>query len=165
MYDVTRGLCVCPRRDINNNSNGVGELSRHVVRSETYRASPPPLPLPLRPQSRSALTVSNPGRSTLASGVFWVSQVSERQSKLHSLNVLSVLTRAASSSVLLVKQFTFPITIDGTEGLYFHRLAASLAFTFAPALQPRRLLFSSSGMGWKMPARPIVWSESSFSLE
>ena len=87
-------------------------------------ASPPPLLLPLRPQSRSTPTLVNPGRSPLGSGMFWVSQVSERQSKLHSeLNVLSVLTRAANSPISLVREFTFPINIDRTEGLYFHRVA------------------------------------------
>ena len=102
-------------------------------------ARPPPLRLLLH-LSLSALTVVNPGTSTLASGVFWVSQVSERHSRLLSLNVLSVLTRAASSSFLLVRQLTFPMIIEGTDGLYFQRLAARLAFTFAPALRPCRLL-------------------------
>lgn len=69
------------------------------------------------------------------------------------------------SSWSLVRQFTFPMMIEGTEGLYFHRLAPSLAFTFAPALQPRRLLLSYEVWGWTMPAHRIVWSEISFSRE
>uniref|UniRef100_A0A8B9GQ07 Down syndrome cell adhesion molecule like 1 n=1 Tax=Astyanax mexicanus TaxID=7994 RepID=A0A8B9GQ07_ASTMX len=55
------------------------------------------------------------------------------------------------------------------RGLYLHRfavfLAFSLAFSLAPALQPRYLLLSSPGIVWTMPPRPTGRRASSSSWE
>ncbi|KAI3356051.1 hypothetical protein L3Q82_017164, partial [Scortum barcoo] len=103
----------------------------------TYSASPPPLRFPQAFVSLSALTVLKSGSSTLASGMLAVSHVSVRHIKLHSLKVFRFFVSAASSSILFGSEFMFPMIIEGTGGLNLHFFASRLAFSIAPALQPR----------------------------
>uniref|UniRef100_A0A7N8XU55 Cholinergic receptor, nicotinic, delta (muscle) n=1 Tax=Mastacembelus armatus TaxID=205130 RepID=A0A7N8XU55_9TELE len=66
----------------------------------TKTARPPPLFLPLC-LPLSTHTSENPGSSSELSGIFLFSQVSVRQSKLHSLYSRWLLAKAVSSSTLL----------------------------------------------------------------
>lgn len=73
-----------------------------------------------------------------------------------------LLTRAASSSVLLASDLTFPVMIEGKKGLNFLSLLV-LLLTFAPAYFPRQVpLHISSGIrtAWG-PAPCLIRSTSS----
>ncbi|XP_047453784.1 uncharacterized protein LOC125015763 isoform X2 [Mugil cephalus] len=90
--------------------------------------------------------------ATLESGICSCSHISVKHIILDCLYSLCVLTSASSSSTLFASDLTFPVITAGTKGLNF--LFSILRFT--PALQPRRLLFSSSGMVGLSPANIVV---------
>merc|ERR1712035_244029 len=114
--------------------------------SLTNTASPPPFLLPLS-FVLSARNSLKPSRVTAVSGVVGVSHVSVNIMTLHARYSLWCRVSAANSSILLGRDLTFPMMMDGRTGLYLLLLARRSA----PARLPRLLLFSSwetSGLSW-----------------
>ena len=88
----------------------------------------------------------------MESGICSCSHVSVKHTILDTLYSLCVLMSASSSSTLFASDLTFPVMTAGMKGLNF--LFSILRLS--PALQPRRLLFSSSGMVGLSPAKRVV---------
>ena len=93
-----------------------------------YSAIPPPFLFPLLITSLSAWTVLKPGTAMLWSRMCEWSHGSMNHNTLHSQHSVWVFISGVSSSVLFLRNLTFPITIAGTSHLYL------LFFTFCFAL-------------------------------
>lgn len=79
-----------------------------------------------------ACTIEKPVMSTQASDLLF-SQLSTKRLRLHSRYSRWCLTSASCSLPLLGKELTFPISIDGRNGLCLHFLAFRFCVSLAPA--------------------------------